>query len=149
MSKRRSTVYDAAALRLHPNGVRVRPTRVPFQFSSSKVINQANKSHQTVTGAWIATDAGGYGRIAKRRRITEDKNSEGTSVNDLPLHVDQEQGYTLSSQAAPIEVYKDTRANRRVAFNNDFTFLTGSREQTEDTVTSRHFQPSSVGGLFL
>ena len=66
---RRSTVYDFADLRLHPDGSR----------TTSK--------HSTVDtrGNWIATDAAGLGQVPKRRKIPAQEPTEGVTPEEVAL----------------------------------------------------------------
>ncbi|KIJ57232.1 hypothetical protein M422DRAFT_238825 [Sphaerobolus stellatus SS14] len=134
MSRRRSTVYDAAALRLHPSGVRVRPT----PGKSSRVLARSTNAKQAVSGDWIATDAGGDGKITKRRKMSADEQRETNSpVNgDVAIPGSDEQ-VDLEASATP-KVLKDVRSQRRLAFKRDFSFLsTSSVHNGEDNSAIR------------
>lgn len=135
MSRRRSTVYDAAALRLHPSGVRV-PLSVESAASRKPI--RAKKGSR---GNWFATDAAGDERVAKRRKVVK-----ATSGNGEQLETQNgEQGV---EDAAPARLYKDNRSNRRLAFRNDLSFLEVSQSESEHNNEQLHLQPSSVS-LFI
>lgn len=146
MSRRRSTVHDAAALRLHPSGVRVNDL---VQNAARSVVTVKTKnptvSRQLPRGNWIATDAGGDGRVTKRRKVDEDKIT-GMEAGKSSIGDGQDRPEVARSEEQladmPVKVYKDMRANRRVAFENDLTFLAAPASVPNGN-TSR-LQPSSV-----
>ncbi|KAF8589646.1 hypothetical protein K439DRAFT_1628644 [Ramaria rubella] len=136
MSRRRSTIHDAAALRLHPNGVRLSVT--------NGFVKNATRSlaHKDARGNWTATDAAGDGKVVKRRKIDEDQIkdlSKGLTA-DSQKEVIGMAGLLLEN--APVKIYKGARANRRVAFEKDLTFLAAPTPDPEDVPVS-HLQPSS------
>lgn len=146
MFRRRSTIYDAAALRLHPNGVRVNDfVQTPLLSKATVTTKTPARVHERKDskGNWIATDAGGDGRVAKRRKVKK-SHSQDAIEGDL-IAEGQDEGDTAETQTRrqdeeiPTRVYKDARANRRVAFENDYTFLAAP-----PTVPEGSLQPSSV-----
>ncbi len=66
---RRSTVYDFADLRLHPDG-----SRTTSKYST--VDTRAN---------WIATDAAGLGQVPKRRKVPAQEPTEEVTPEDVAL----------------------------------------------------------------
>lgn len=147
MFRRRSTIYDAAALRLHPNGVRVNDVVETPLLSKATVTTKTPASvheRKNSKGNWIATDAGGDGRVAKRRKVKKG-HSQDAIAGDL-IAEGQDEGDTAETRGQdeeiPTRLYKDARANRRVAFENDFTFLAAPT-----TVPEGSLQPSSVRGI--
>ncbi|KAF8484423.1 hypothetical protein JB92DRAFT_1567549 [Gautieria morchelliformis] len=145
MSRRRSTIHDAAALRLHPNGVRVNDVVQNNLRSVGTVKNRTPSlrlSRKLSRGNWIATDAGGSGRVAKRRKISVEELKEPEAGKSLTA---DDQGVEAEAtrkqcEELPAKVYKDTRANRRVAFKNDLTFLAAPTSVPKDVSP---LQPSS------
>jgi hypothetical protein len=134
MSRRRSTIFDAAALRLHPNGVRISTTDIVPTSRSVLVKNKNTYRRKDARDNWIATDAGGHGKITKRRKIGTRDNNPGSASEAEAKQLSQ-------AEEQPVRVFKDSRANRRVAFENDLTFLAAA--ENEGGVSS-HLQPSSV-----
>lgn len=143
MSRRRSTIHDAAALRLHPSGVRVNDGT---QNSARSVVTVKTKtptlSRRLSRGNWIATDAGGDGKVTKRRKISGVKTTDIEAGNSsIPGGV-KGAGTQGELEDTPVKVYKDRRANRRVAFENDLTFLAAPVSVPRGNAS--HLQPSSV-----
>jgi hypothetical protein len=143
MSRRRSTIHDAAALRLHPNGVRVNDV---VQTTKATVTTRTPyHACKVPIGNWIATDAGGDGRITKRRKFSQGQSQD---VEGAPSSEGQGEGDTAETRLGgqgediPIKVYKDARANRRAAFETDLTFLSPPTPVSEGTPS--RLQPSSV-----
>ena len=63
--RRRSTVHDLAALRLHRDNSRV------LNSESNLSSRRAKYSLRDARGNWIAQDAGGLGKVNKRRSASE------------------------------------------------------------------------------
>jgi hypothetical protein len=146
MSRRRSTIHDAAALRLHPSGVRVPTVSSDVRNPKSSVVTAKNKkpslAQRDVRGNWIAMDAGGDGRVTKRRKVREARSKNPEEAEGSGAGAVGEDA-AASQEEVPVKVFKDARANRRVAFESDFTFLAESTPAPQDGGTSL-LQPSSV-----
>ncbi|KAF8520783.1 hypothetical protein BU17DRAFT_88688 [Hysterangium stoloniferum] len=137
MPRRHSTVFDAAALRLHPDGGRISTDDV-VPVTSVLVKNKNTYRHKDAKARWVATDAAGDGKITKRRKIVDDhagSAGEACTAEANPTEFPQ-------TKEMPVKVFKDSRANRRVAFENDLTFLAAPRLETEGDQNS-HLHPSS------
>jgi hypothetical protein len=116
-STRRSTVYDLADLRLHPDGTRVNPTSSNTSTSKLSVLDYR--------GRRIAQDAGGLGRIPKRKTVPSTASDE--DISDSPSLV-------------------NVREAKRRKFAQDFSFLDGLPWQNSSP--SQIPPPSSVSDQY-
>lgn len=130
--KRRSTVHDLASLRLHPDGTKVVNTETNLRPRKAKYVVK------DASGNWVARDAGGVGRVKKRRAATEDaRQTDGedeeenaavgpssSAVNKGKGRATEENADTNPEDEANREkVVKDIRAKRRKAYEDDLDFL--------------------------
>lgn len=142
MSRRRSTVHDAAALRLHPNGVRVNHVvQNVWRSATPATVKTPTHAQRTSRGNWIATDAGGHGRVTKRRKVSTG-HSKDPNVGESIAAEAEDDADAGQLEEIPVKTYKDARAKRRVAFENDYSFLAVPTSIPERDTS--HLQPSSV-----
>ena len=96
MNKGRTTIHDLTALSLHPTGSRAQPYRT--------------NSLQDGRGNWIATDAGGWGAVPRRRAVDSiesgGKDRRARKRRKLVHDVDFISGQ--DPHTAPIEVGDDS-----------------------------------------
>lgn len=127
-TRRRTTVYDLADLRLHPDGSRVQ------QSSESNLRAGARHSASTVQdsrGNWVASDAGGSARVVKRKKVstrkTRSQDSDGEEIE-------------VSGELPPL---KHHSALKKIAFEQDMTFLDERPEPSQHELSP----PSSVSKI--
>lgn len=110
MARRRNTVHDLANLRLHPDGSRVHNTD-----------RQSKYLALDARGNRIAVDAGGSGRVKKRRRA-QSVEEEGEDQEDIDIEKSElsneqsnsDSGSKLrSKQKEKEKSLKDPRAKKR------------------------------------
>jgi len=113
-SRRRSSAYDFASLRLHPDG-----TRVSQSSSTNRNPRNSRLTLQDSRGNWIARDAAGLTTVPKYRRVRQ-------------LAQDEEQGSSSSSGKKRKANGKkpDPRAVKRRKFYDDFEFLTATVDKS-------------------
>jgi len=120
MTRRRNTVHDLAALRLHPDG-----SRVHVIDRQSKYIAKDPR------GNLIAVDAGGSGTVKKRRRV-QDPNDEEQETIDIDGVVSASEQHDPHSDDTSkhkgkgkrkVKAVKDPRAKKRQTFYEDFSFV--------------------------
>ncbi|KAG5651259.1 hypothetical protein H0H81_009303 [Sphagnurus paluster] len=154
MPGRRSTVYDLASLRLHPDGTRVQ------QSTSANLRMRHVASAQDARGNWFARDAAGSAKVAKYRRVRDDKDGEGEagdSGKDTELQTtakgnrkEKEKEKTSKRTGKKLKA----RPAKRQKFLHDFDFLapetnvpsSSSSEQplpSSDLLKSIHYFASS------
>ncbi|KAH9942599.1 hypothetical protein B0H21DRAFT_780007 [Amylocystis lapponica] len=106
-SRRRTTVHDLAALRLHPDG-----SRVP-------------NSQNNLQGNWIAQDAGGLGTVKKRRSAHKDQDIEEGESFDLAGGDDEigESSQRRHDEVVDEALEGNTRGRKRRRFHDDLGFL--------------------------
>ena len=135
-TKRRSTVHDLASLRLHPDGSKVSNSESNVQLKKSRHTTKDTR------GKWIAHDAAGVNRVKTRRSANKDARSQPEEEigedEAAPGPSDAARGKQKAVEANDDEEDgsvspKDTRARKRKAFVDDFTFLGSS---TKDTLAS-------------
>ncbi|KAI0690839.1 hypothetical protein BC835DRAFT_158406 [Cytidiella melzeri] len=138
--KRRSTVHDLSSLRLHPDG--------------SKVINSDTNLHsrkakyaaKDARGNWIAQDAGGLGRVKTRLAAAKEKSQAGeegeegddaqTEAGPSYYAADKGKQKAVETREELVDeeyIPKNTRAKKRRAFADDFTFIASSGGGTSTT----------------
>lgn len=125
MSQRRyNTVHDLAALRLHPDGTRVLTSAV-----ENARPRRAKYTVQDARGNWIAADAGGLGRVAKRRWDSRRSGKDGGAGSgqeefDMDGAAEESEGEgEKRDDKWTGNRMKDRRAKKRQRFHDDFDFL--------------------------
>ena len=129
-TRRRTTVHDLAALRVHPDGTRVQNS------DSNRSARRAKYAVRDVRGNWIAHDAGGLGTVKQRRSASQPDDD----AEDVPEREEADEGPEEaaaarrrekgkgraqdSSEEEEIEVPLDSRTVKRRRFNEDMSFLT-------------------------
>ncbi|KAF9261739.1 hypothetical protein L218DRAFT_1045498 [Marasmius fiardii PR-910] len=114
---RQNTVYDLTSLRLHPDGTRV------LQTESNRRLRVSKQSVLDLQGNWIASDAGGSGRVTRYRTLRQEgkEREESASVED---YGEKEQHGAERQEEEPF--IKDSRAIKRRKFQHDFDFISPS-----------------------
>jgi len=135
--KRRSTVHDLASLRLHPDGTKV------VNLDTNLQLRKAKYATKDARGNWIAQDAGGLGRVKKRRvgegKAQSDEEQEIDELGSSSLimskgegNVTEEAGREQQESDAEHTV-KDVRAKRRKAFEDDLDFIRSASGNSQVT----------------
>jgi hypothetical protein len=142
MTRRRNTVHDLAALRLHPDGSRVHT-----------IERQSKCVAKDPRGNLIALDAGGSGTVKKRRRVPHsDDEQEKIDIDNIGSASEQE-GHDLDSGnkskqkgigESPVKFVKDPRAKKRQKFYEDIEFVDRTKPRDWNAEGSS-VVPSSVG----
>lgn len=144
MSQRRyNTVHDLAALRLHPDGSRV---------STSSVQNVRPRGAKHVTqdarGNWIARDAGGLGRVKKRRRRKgKGKMRRDESVQDEEgAALDSAEGSATDEGEEAGSGLKGRESKKRRTFLGGFDYLNpeSSKGSLQHLTDASYVQGSSA-----
>ncbi|KDQ64081.1 hypothetical protein JAAARDRAFT_52076 [Jaapia argillacea MUCL 33604] len=146
--KRLSTIHDLASLRLHPDGTRVLPS-LPSKHHAIKPKRNAERSNTDLRGNRIATDAGGSGRVKRRKRRVVNVNAEegeeeegdgerrnvdlsgvglvmGLGDGALPSGAKgkgKERSRDSDYEQSEEDSLKDVRAKKRRRFLDDLSFL--------------------------
>ncbi|KAG7095650.1 hypothetical protein E1B28_006372 [Marasmius oreades] len=111
---RQSTIYDLTGLRLHPDGTRV------LQTENNRRLRVAKQSARDIQGNWIASDAGGSGRVTRYRTFRQ-KGKERAESGDTENPGENEQ-----QSEEDEEPVKDYRAIKRRKFEHDHDFISPS-----------------------
>ncbi|KIM77355.1 hypothetical protein PILCRDRAFT_12165 [Piloderma croceum F 1598] len=115
MNHSRTTVHDLTALSLHPTGSRARPHHT--------------NSPQDARGNWIATDAGGWGAVPRRRAA--DGIESGGEDEPTEEDADAEDGkYNMRPKTDGGRNLKDRRARKRRKLVHDVDFIYGQNPHT-------------------
>ncbi|KAI0941215.1 hypothetical protein AcV7_002845 [Taiwanofungus camphoratus] len=125
-SRRRSTVHDLAALRLHPDGTRVQNSESNLRLRRAKYTARDGR------GNWFARDAGGVGTVKTRRNPV--RMSEGVQEAEVFDLTGADRGEGPSTPQGTREradeeqekEFKDGRAKKRRRFAEDLSFLESS-----------------------
>ena len=155
-TKRRSTVHDLASLRLHPDGSKV------SNSGSNVELKKSRHTTKDTRGNWIAHDAAGFNRVKTRRSANKDARSqpeeeigedEGEVDEAAPGPSDVARGKQKAVEANDDEEDgsyspKDTRARKRKAFADDFTFLGSSTNATLASLPSSGVAESTEQNTF-
>ncbi|KAI9057660.1 hypothetical protein FKP32DRAFT_1583328 [Trametes sanguinea] len=117
--RRRSTVHDLAALRLHRDGTRV------LNSDSNRSSRRAKYAVRDARGNWIAHDAGGLGTVKQRRsasRPSHDDEPNAESADEGPHTPSKDKG---KGRARDDEVNDELnpRARKRRRFDEDLNYL--------------------------
>ncbi|KAI0658632.1 hypothetical protein C8Q70DRAFT_1045604 [Cubamyces menziesii] len=125
--RRRSTVHDLAALRLHRDG-----TRVPNVDATDRPSRRAKYAVRDARGNWIAQDAGGLGNVKQRRSASHpdgDEELDGDEEDEAaadevspPPPRDKGKGKAREDEASEGEDL-NPRARKRRRFDEDFSYL--------------------------
>ena len=147
--KRFTTVHDRAALRIHPDGTRV-------------AARESRYATQDLRGNWVAVNAGGAGKVKKRKRaaISDDgtKPLEESETETDEYQPSESQPDSTDYCAGDVEdeseeegkggkhQKKDPRTIKRTRFYQDFDFVPGCKRGVETTrpASSNPLLPSSV-----
>ena len=146
--RRHTTVHDRAALRLHPDGTRV-------------TARESRYATRDLRGNRIATNAGGTGKVRKRRRAAiSDDESEPQEEFDIETdeYRPSEDPSSTDSCSGAVEGEseeddkkrkrrkKDPRRMKRSQFYQSFDFVVGSKSGAGAVSGSDgQLLPSSVG----
>ena len=125
--RRRSTVHDLAALRLHRDG-----TRVPNVDATDRPSRRAKYAVRDARGNWIAQDAGGLGNVKQRRSASHpdgDEELDGDEEDEAaadevspPPPRDKGKGKAREDEGSEGEDL-NPRARKRRRFDEDFSYL--------------------------
>lgn len=146
-SQRRSTVYDLASLRLHPDGSRVQQSSRNLRPQTSRQTTRDSR------GNWIARDAAGSGTIQKRRRAaasSEDGELDGSGeeIDANAMRKDkgkqkeentESDGHEDNSEAS--KPRGGNRAAKRLKFSHDLGFLETPVETPAKHSVPEHLSP--------
>ncbi|CDO77197.1 hypothetical protein BN946_scf184747.g10 [Trametes cinnabarina] len=126
-TRRRSTVHDLAALRLHRDGTRV------LNSDTNLSSRRAKYAVRDARGNWIAHDAGGLGNVKQRRSASqmnrEDEADadadERESADDVPPTPsrDKGKGRAREDEGSGVDEVLNPRAKKRRRFDEDLNYL--------------------------
>ncbi|KAH9854888.1 hypothetical protein C2E23DRAFT_41963 [Lenzites betulinus] len=126
--RRRSTVHDLAALRLHRDGTRV------LNSDTNRSSRRAKYATQDSRGNWIARDAGGLANVKQRRSASRPEEHDEVSGSGEDEEVaedtassprmDKGKGRAREDEASEEEPELIPRARKRRRFDEDFSYLT-------------------------
>nr|VWP01992.1 Uncharacterized protein [Ganoderma boninense] len=130
--RRRTTVHDLAALRLHRDGTRV------ANSDSNSSSRRAKYTLRDARGNWVAKDAGGLGTVPLRPTVSqppEDEQDDDGGGSELEVDgqlaeeegvfpkADKGKGRARESGDEEGEIAVDSRAGKRRRFDEDFSYL--------------------------
>ena len=135
-SRRRTTVHDLAALRVHPDGTRVQNS------DANLAARRAKYAVRDARGNWIAHDAAGLGTVKQRRSVSQldpEDSEEGAPEQELepgqggggvvaedlpgPSRKDKGKARAAADEEEEVELELDSRTVKRRRFNEDLDFL--------------------------
>ena len=120
MTRRLSTVYDYASLRLHRDGTRVQQSDENYNIPSRRRLAVKNAN-----GNWIATDAGGLGTVRRTKYVR--KGTDYLSLeNEDQREVDKENEWLtvdVENERKRRRVTADHRPEKRRRFDENLDFL--------------------------
>ncbi|KAL7282751.1 hypothetical protein ACG7TL_004226 [Trametes sanguinea] len=120
--RRRSTVHDLAALRLHRDGTRV------LNSDSNRSSRRAKYAVRDARGNWIAHDAGGLGNVKQRRSASrpghddEPYADERESADEVPRTPSKDKGKGRAHEDE-VDEELNPRARKRRRFDEDLNYL--------------------------
>ncbi|PIL37614.1 hypothetical protein GSI_01308 [Ganoderma sinense ZZ0214-1] len=128
--RRRTTVHDLAALRLHRDGTRV------ANSDSNSSSRRAKYTIRDARGNWVAKDAGGLGTVKLRPAASQPEGEQDDDGGESELEVDgelmKEEGVLpkpdkgkgrARESGDEEEIAVNTRAGKRRRFDEDFSYL--------------------------
>ena len=130
--RRRTTVHDLAALRVHRDGTRV------ANSDSNSSSRRAKYTTRDARGNWVAKDAGGLGTVKLRRAASEPEGEQdddgGESEQEVVDEglveeegaypkVDKGKGRARESGDEEEGIAVNSRAQKRKRFDEDFSYL--------------------------
>lgn len=125
--RRRTTVHDLAALRLHQDGKRV------LNSDTNRSSRRAKYATHDSRGNWIAQDAGGLANVKQRRSAPHLENDDGPSEpeeNEDALDETQPspssskgKGRAREDEEAEDEPGRKPRTRKRRRFDEDLSYL--------------------------
>ncbi|KAI0329637.1 hypothetical protein GY45DRAFT_1252446 [Cubamyces sp. BRFM 1775] len=148
--RRRSTVHDLAALRLHRDG-----TRVPNVDAADRPSRRAKYAVRDARGNWIAQDAGGLGNVKQRRSAShpdgdeeQDGDEEGEAATDevsSSPRKDKGKGKAREDEGSEGEDL-NPRARKRRRFDEDLSYLASrsSSALAQPTTGEDHVVPGEA-----
>lgn len=149
-TRRRSTVYDFAALQLHPDGTRVQNTEKNWGLRKAKYSVRDSKSN------WIARDAGGTGTVKQRwaekseiqtSDVQDGEQVDLTGTNDKEDESSSRRKGKERAEDGPEDELKDARAKKRRRFQEDWSFLESSNSRAPSIDQNPSLEgPSSLAG---
>lgn len=126
-TRRRTTVHDLAALRLHRDGTRV------LNSDTNRSSRRAKYATHDSRGNWIAQDAGGLANVKQRRSAHQPENDDGPSEpeenEDAPDGTQPSpssskgKGRPREDEDAEDEPGRKPRARKRRRFDEDLGYL--------------------------
>lgn len=151
--RRRTTVHDLAALRVHRDGTRV------ANSDSNSSSRRAKYTTRDARGNWIAKDAGGLGTVKSRRAASQPEGEEDDNGGESEPQVDEglveEEGASLKADKGKGHAREggddeegiavNARAQKRRRFEEDFSYLSPRAPPALVPATSgedRHLHPA-------
>ncbi len=126
-TRRRTTVHDLAALRLHRDGTRV------LNSDTNRSSRRAKYATHDSRGNWITQDAGGLANVKQRRGAPHPENNDGHSEpeenEDAPDGTQPSpssskgKGRAREDEEAEDEPGRKPRARKRRRFDEDLSYL--------------------------
>ncbi|KAI0355459.1 hypothetical protein OH77DRAFT_1424958 [Trametes cingulata] len=128
--RRRSTVHDLAALRLHRDGTRV------LNADTNRSSRRAKYAVRDSRGNWIAQDAGGLGNVKQRRSTSRPGDGDDVSASDedqeaaddarISPRIDKGKGRAREDDGSDVDSELNPRARKRRKFDEDLSYLTSA-----------------------
>ncbi|KAI0371458.1 hypothetical protein BV20DRAFT_965196 [Pilatotrama ljubarskyi] len=128
--RRRSTVHDLAALRLHRDGTRV------LNADTNRSSRRAKYAVRDSRGNWIAQDAGGLGNVKQRRASSRPADDGDVSAPEEDKEVaegpqaspknDKGKGRARDEEGSDLDDAANPRARKRRRFDEDLSYLTAA-----------------------
>lgn len=128
--RRRSTVHDLAALRLHRDGTRV------LNSDTNRSSRRAKYAVHDSRGNWVAQDAGGLANVKQRRAASRPDDEAGAPEPEEDVDVLDETQHSPSSSKGKSRAREDEdpegehginpRARKRRRFDEDLSYLTSA-----------------------
>ncbi|KAI0694375.1 hypothetical protein C8T65DRAFT_711013 [Cerioporus squamosus] len=147
--RRRSTVHDLAALRLHRDSSRV--LNSDTNFSSRR----AKYALRDARGNWIAQDAGGLGKVKQRRSASEpdqgrdatepEADEEGTDDVQSSPTKDKGKERARESGSDDEDVSLNRRAQKRRRFDEDLSYLEARSQSLSVHIPNEEGIPLQAG----
>ncbi|KAI8989867.1 hypothetical protein BD414DRAFT_414564 [Trametes punicea] len=143
--RRRSTVHDLAALRLHRDGTRV------LNSDTNVASRRAKHAVRDARGNWIARDAGGLGSVKQRRSAPHDGpdgvEEDEEALDDVSLPPENGKGKRRAREDkdSDAEDALNPRARKRRRFDKDLSYLASrSSSAARQPANSEGTPPQSV-----
>ncbi|TBU45203.1 hypothetical protein BD309DRAFT_956803 [Dichomitus squalens] len=151
-ARRRTTVHDVAALRIHRDGTRV------ANSDTNRRSRRAKYTVRDARGNWIAKDAGGLGTVTSRPGASKEDDGQDEDASEVEAdellqeelrpsqRKDKGKGRAIDDEG---DIAVNTRAGKRSRFDEDFSFLNpGAEPALLPSQTGEPLHPHPEGRAF-